>query len=99
MRDWVAEFQCAEVRGAAGEVFVDGRDHNARVHGFAICLQREVQIHGMVNGVAIKGVGWRQLLEDVEVDLNGVALALTLLKRIAKLEIELGGLRARRPGA
>jgi len=40
-----------------------------------------------------------RLRSDFEVDLNGVALALTLLKRIAKLEIELGGLRARRPDA
>lgn len=36
-----------------------------------------------------------RLRGDFEVDLYGVALAMTLLRRIEQLETELGGLRAR----
>jgi len=85
VRGWLAGFQGAEVRSTARKVFVDGGDHNARVHGFAIRLQHEVEIHGVVNGVAIDVVGRRQLLEDVEVELNGVGFlarrSLELLQR------------------
>src|SRR5438128_4759241 len=59
MRGWLAGFQGAEVRSTASEVFVDSGDHNARVHGFAIRLQREVQIHGVVNRITVAVVGWR----------------------------------------
>ena len=40
-----------------------------------------------------------RLRGDFEVDLQGVALAMTLLRRIEELEIELCGLRARTPRA
>ena len=40
-----------------------------------------------------------RLRSDFEVDLHGVALAMTLLRRIQELEIELRGLRARAPHA
>ena len=40
-----------------------------------------------------------RLRSDFEVDLNGVALAITLLRRIEQLETEIYGLRARTPGA
>lgn len=39
-----------------------------------------------------------RLRGDFEADLHGVALAMTLLRRIEELEIELCGLRARTPG-
>ncbi len=39
-----------------------------------------------------------RLRGDFEVDLHGVALAMTLLRRIEKLEMELCGLRARTLG-
>ena len=38
-----------------------------------------------------------RLRSDFEVDLHGVALAMTLLRRIEDLEVELRGLRARTP--
>jgi len=38
-----------------------------------------------------------RLRGDFEVDLQGVALAMTLLRRIEELEVELCGLRARTP--
>ena len=53
MWSWLAGFQGAKVRGTAHEVFVNSGDYKARVHGFAIRLESEVQIHGMVNGVAL----------------------------------------------
>lgn len=40
-----------------------------------------------------------RLRGDFEVDLHGVALAMTLLRRIQDLEVELCGLRARAPRA
>ena len=40
-----------------------------------------------------------RLHNDFEIDLQGVALAMTLLKRIQELEAELGQLRARVPRA
>lgn len=39
-----------------------------------------------------------RLRGDFEVDLPGVALAMTLLRRIEELEVELCRLRARQPG-
>lgn len=38
-----------------------------------------------------------RLRVDFEIDLHGVALAMTLLRRIERLEVELSGLRARLP--
>jgi chaperone modulatory protein CbpM len=38
-----------------------------------------------------------RLRADFETDLHGVALAMTLLRRISDLELELSGLRARVP--
>jgi chaperone modulatory protein CbpM len=38
-----------------------------------------------------------RLRADFETDLHGVALAMTLLRRIEQLELELSGLRARVP--
>ena len=40
-----------------------------------------------------------RLRSDFETDLHGVALAMTLLRRIEQLEVELCGLRARLPHA
>ena len=41
MWSWLAGFQGAEIGGTAREVFVDGGDYNARVHGFALRLEAE----------------------------------------------------------
>ena len=74
MGNRIPHFQGTEVRGLSREDFAHGWNDDAGINDFARRLQREVQIHRVIDGVTLIGVGRSESLEDVEIHFQAVRL-------------------------
>ncbi len=67
-----ANFEGAQIGGVSSEIVVDGWDADAGVDCSAVVLEAEVQVLGVINGVAPGWGGRDHLFKDVEVEYQAV---------------------------
>src|SRR4051794_23173638 len=64
---WLPDFQCAQVRRTTGEAVVHGGNQHARIDCLARRFESEVQVHGVIDSVAVGRI-WRiQALKIAEI--------------------------------
>ena len=73
-RLWLADFQRARVRRTAGKAVVHRRNQYPRIHRLACRLELKVQVHGVIDRVAIGWIGRSQSFKVAEIDFDTVRL-------------------------
>ena len=59
VRDWAADFICAQIRGAAGEFVVDAGQPDSGIHRGGAGAQVEIEVRGVVKRARIgSGMRW-----------------------------------------
>lgn len=74
LRLWLSDFQCAQVRRTALEAVVHGWNQDTRIHRLAFRLKLKVQVHCVIDRVAIGGIWGNLSLKSVEIDFDSVRL-------------------------
>ena len=75
MRIGFSDLQRSEVRCAPGEAVIHRWNRHGCIHCAAAGFQAEIQIHGVIHGVALGRIGGDHSFEDIEIDLASTEYA------------------------